>query len=758
MPGQVQTKVRAAPRPTLSPVQGNLLQRQCACGGTPGPSGECEECRKKRQGTVQRAASIPSPISGVPAIVHDVLRTPGQPLDPATRAFMETRFGHDFSQVRVNSITSKSIQPQLTLGPDGDQFEQEADTMAERIARQSMPPVQRLHDFGQVRIHTDEQAAASARAVNALAYTVGQDIVFGADQYVPHTFNGRRLLAHELTHVLQQQHLRAAIGRVQRVGVFESIGRFFRDIGTFFGLEGDYGDDELRQYLTKVDQADRIEGSYDSDNKARALVRKWAATGQGFDISPKQKKLLILEMQDGHVSDGDKEGILNLLENSNRRDLQAIFAPGAVNASALNKDFGIKADSKEDSDDPFQKRLKAFYALRFAGGSDAVLAGTTTPLGGLDLKKMDLKQRRAFIKKNFAAADQSLASKILEDLVQVTDVLDFADEAELRTEIYKRMRTSQLLQESQKLYGVAFEYPNHPAAKKCLPGNEKGEKHNPRVNKAAEKYWGPVQYDPRQLYFFQLSEEGKANAYEALKALFTPQKSICDMTLIHCDYLASVVHLRVFAETIGIKEFNDRVKRGDIYVILTYYGFQYLEESGLFRAGKNVSLQEVRPSSEKDLVIGDHVIFWNHLAYDGLNTIIRNAWRLENAILIDKKANGEDLFEGHGSGTNTDLSMRGKLMREYNKVANMALTLVHKIDAPNSKDKSTASTELTRQFPNVFKQPDGEWRVREPDSARPTKSYKLRTIEKENDPDLLGLRDPTDPSKLSPVKRPIESR
>jgi len=59
-------------------------------------------------------------------------------------------------------------------------------------------------------VHTDTQAAESARAVNAKAYTLGHDVVFGAEQYAPGTSKGRRLMAHELTHVVQQ-----AIGRVQ---------------------------------------------------------------------------------------------------------------------------------------------------------------------------------------------------------------------------------------------------------------------------------------------------------------------------------------------------------------------------------------------------------------------------------------------------------------------------------------------------------------------------------------------------------------
>jgi hypothetical protein len=60
------------------------------------------------------------------------------------------------------------------------------------------------HDFSRVRVHTDARAAESARAVNALAYTVGRNVVFGGGQYAPGAPAGRQLIAHELTHVLQQ--------------------------------------------------------------------------------------------------------------------------------------------------------------------------------------------------------------------------------------------------------------------------------------------------------------------------------------------------------------------------------------------------------------------------------------------------------------------------------------------------------------------------------------------------------------------------
>ncbi|HEX9990087.1 MAG TPA: DUF4157 domain-containing protein [Chloroflexia bacterium] len=149
----MQTQIpRSAPMPSIMPVRTNLLQRKCACGGTPGMEGECAECRASHLSMQRQATGLTQP-SAVPPIVHEVLRSPGQQLDQTTRAFMEPRFGHDFSQVRV---------------------------------------------------HTDTRAAESAAAVNALAYTVGKDVVFGAGRYAPGTAEGRRLMAHELTHTLQQ--------------------------------------------------------------------------------------------------------------------------------------------------------------------------------------------------------------------------------------------------------------------------------------------------------------------------------------------------------------------------------------------------------------------------------------------------------------------------------------------------------------------------------------------------------------------------
>jgi hypothetical protein len=108
------------------------------------------------------------------------------------------------------------------VGAPNTREEFEADRVADSVmsmSRDAASPAARqpVHDFSQVRIHSDSHAAASARAVNARAYTVGQDIVFGDQQYAPHTSAGRRLLAHELTHTVQQTGSSgAAVANLQR--------------------------------------------------------------------------------------------------------------------------------------------------------------------------------------------------------------------------------------------------------------------------------------------------------------------------------------------------------------------------------------------------------------------------------------------------------------------------------------------------------------------------------------------------------------
>jgi len=131
-------QIKSSQSPALAHSASGLLARQHTLG-----SHIC----------VQREAVDQAVHPAAPAMVRDVLASPGSPLDASTRSAMEPRFGQDFSRVRV---------------------------------------------------HTDERAAKSVRAVGASAYTAGNHLAFGAGKYSPATQGGQQLMAHELTHVVQQ--------------------------------------------------------------------------------------------------------------------------------------------------------------------------------------------------------------------------------------------------------------------------------------------------------------------------------------------------------------------------------------------------------------------------------------------------------------------------------------------------------------------------------------------------------------------------
>ena len=185
-----------------------------------------------------------------------VLQDNGEAARPELVGTASSRFGHDFSRLPVHSPASRAIQTKLAHNEPGDTYEKEADRVADQLlttpvrhaASGARPHIQRLggqtngdaeavpasvdealagpgrsleqtlrrdmeqrlgHDFSQVRVHADATAEQSARDVNARAYTLGYDIVFGAGGFKPETHEGQRLIAHELTHVVQQTGGRA---------------------------------------------------------------------------------------------------------------------------------------------------------------------------------------------------------------------------------------------------------------------------------------------------------------------------------------------------------------------------------------------------------------------------------------------------------------------------------------------------------------------------------------------------------------------
>ena len=180
------------------PVRSGLIQRTCACGQHSQAGGECAECRKKRLNLQHSAIQA-----------RLTINTPGdkfeQEADRVADQVLAYPLSHRASETPMQ-IQRYTRQPSGGIGTAPDSVDRalaEPGRQLEPVLRQDME--QRFgYDFSKVRVHSGLSAEQSAQDVNAYAYTVGQDIVFGANRFVPGTSQGRRLIAHELVHVVQQ--------------------------------------------------------------------------------------------------------------------------------------------------------------------------------------------------------------------------------------------------------------------------------------------------------------------------------------------------------------------------------------------------------------------------------------------------------------------------------------------------------------------------------------------------------------------------
>ena len=567
-------------------------RRECSCGGG------CDKCNAQRSndehGPLQMKPAVANPSThssaplGAPPIVHEVLRSVGQPLDATTRSYFEPRFGHDFSGVRI---------------------------------------------------HADAAAEESARELNARAYTVRHNIVFGAGRFAPGTEEGRRLLAHELTHVIQQS-------------------------------------------------------------------------------------------------------------------VSSNFAP--VHA-----------------DDLLQRKVI--------------------------LKGSELKNGSAFIKAR-KWADVSQAQSIMDDMAAAGDVFDFANEKELELEIVKRSSTVKHMEESQANFDTrgAFAYP--------FSEKDRTELYGPRVNYAAREYWEPPVSDNyadratkanskrnavlRQTarssrfsaygdpapgtYGWKLSKKGQGDPYKAVALMFTPQSLPYRRSLLHCDYLLSLVNMLSLADAIGPADFNGRVKSfGADQFVLRWDTFFDLHVVTQVRSDKGEwlevpevgkvtklglhSTQRVRPSSEADLIVGDHVVFFNHIAYDLINRVVGNAWRLENTILVKRGSKGDpkaDVFLGHGSGRNTAEQLRDVLATEFKKVWSLADVQIKRAKSSDKRTQADAMSQLWRKF--SINEVGSNFRIQGMACGRMF-NEPFDKFEKISGKDVVGPREPCIPSLMHEVERPIES-
>lgn len=295
-----------------------VLQRKCACGNTAdGLSRECENCAQKKAIGLQRQLTIgrsDDPLEReADRVAAQVMRGRSGPVPVVSTAPRLSRFST--RQPNQSAVAPPSVQHVL---------EQSGEPLSDSSRALFEPRFG--HDFGQVRVHRDAAATSSAREVDAHAYTVGRNVVFGQGRYTPDSRAGRELLAHELAHVVQQDGVasraqaRAASEHppiLQRRSIWEGIAGLFRG--------DDFSENELTEYLDLLDRTGAIEDFTESDNKARAVVRHWKRGDSLFLLTPARKILLIREMFSGFTGDDDELAILDLLRGSENAEFNSII-------------------------------------------------------------------------------------------------------------------------------------------------------------------------------------------------------------------------------------------------------------------------------------------------------------------------------------------------------------------------------------------------------------------------------------------------
>ncbi len=287
-----------------SPSIDGLLRRKCACGNQTRAGGKREECDKKQRLGLQAKLTVNEPgdiyeqeadriadqvmaapahtavsptqlriqrfagqsngqMGAAPASVDHALASPGRPLEPALRQDMEVRFGHDFSRVRA---------------------------------------------------HTGAAAEQSARDMNANAYTTGHDIVFGSGRFAAGTRQGRRLIAHELAHVIQQSGQMAPAaqrsqGMVQRQPADSSPqtpGAPYRlELSRGLDIANPFSDVEAHASMYELAPAlvGRLSATYNLDEKVAWRLFEWAAAGITF-----MTQMTYSHEQGGHAGVGRRFG------------------------------------------------------------------------------------------------------------------------------------------------------------------------------------------------------------------------------------------------------------------------------------------------------------------------------------------------------------------------------------------------------------------------------------------------------------------
>lgn len=208
----------------------------------------------------------------------------GHALDANTLERMETRLGHHFAQMAITPV-ARAAGDAPVIAPD-DRTERQADRVEQSAEIQTTGGIPLRMDFRGVRIHTDAPAQDAARALNALAFTMGRDIFFDAGQFAPGTRAGEGLLAHELAHVSQQARAPQTNYVIQR-------------------KEGN----------KSLPAADALKAALNGDDDAtRDLTNnpEW----EKVELTPDQSATLIIHLLDGFTGDDDENAGLEILRKN----------------------------------------------------------------------------------------------------------------------------------------------------------------------------------------------------------------------------------------------------------------------------------------------------------------------------------------------------------------------------------------------------------------------------------------------------------
>ena len=263
----------------------------------------------------------------------------------------------------------------------------------------------------------------------------------------------------------------------------------------------------------------------------------------------------------------------------------------------------------------------------------------------------------------------------------------FKNDFEVFDAVYKRAVSSLYMRASQgtsKIHKV--KYPSNVGV---------------QTNKKASAYW---KITTSGTYKFELNATGKANAYEALRTILFEAKSKVDTTRMHCDYVIAAIHFMAMAEDMGIPVFNAAVSAGTIRVWLQApKSFDPAVPDSMAALGSYTVVKPIDPSKksigdvtindESEIIVGDHLMFYNHSAYNAMNKTQKESWRLENAFVTDKSApGGKFRFQGHGYYSPKDRSrFIYAMMNKFNVLYGRAAALIY----------SGKTADLNTKFPFV---------------------------------------------------------